>query len=134
MKALATALLLAAGWLSAHASAATVHGTIQQRSVRDVRPAPNLLLTLRSAANVRSARVYTDRAGEFWFYNVPRGRYVLEIWRSGMDGNNARALETCLLDVGGDIALPALRLNNSALNPRAELKSCREGLEHLYGS
>jgi hypothetical protein len=133
MKPLAAALVVAAGWLPAQALAATVHGAIVQRSIRDVRPVPNLLVTMKSSANVRSARIYTDRVGEFWFYNVPRGRYLLEIWRNGLDENNTRTLETCQIDVGADdVALPALRLHNSPLKPRSALKSCREGLEHLY--
>jgi hypothetical protein len=118
---------------SGSAVAATVHGKFVQRSITSIRAVPNVLLTLRSANNARSARVYTDRAGEFWFYNVPRGSYTLEIWRNGMDENKTRATETCKLDVSdGEAEIGTLRLHNRPVRPGAPAKSCREGLEHLY--
>jgi hypothetical protein len=118
---------------SGSAAAGTVHGKLVQRSISSIRPVPNMLLTLRSAGNARSVRVYTDRAGEFWFYNVPGGSYALEIWRNGMDENNTRATESCKLDVtdaGADTG--TLRLHNRPLRRGVQVRNCREGLEHLY--
>jgi hypothetical protein len=134
MRTLTAAILLAAAAFCTDAAAATVHGKLVQRSIKTIRPVPNMLLTLRSQAGSRSARIYSDRAGEFWFYNVPRGSYVLEIWRNGIDENNTRTLETCRLDVlDGDLNLePPLRLHSYPVRPGVSPISCSKGLEHLY--
>jgi hypothetical protein len=135
MKTAVMAVAFAAASMSAGAFGATVHGTIVQRAIRDIRPVGNMLLTLKSPTGARSARIYTDRAGEFYFYNVPRGKYELEIWRNGMDDNSARTLETCRIEiVGPDVQLPKLRLHSSPLRVPPQVRNCTEGLEHLYTS
>ena len=133
MKALIAAIAIAGAALAVPASAASVHGSLVQQSVRTVRPVSNMLITLRSEKNVRSARVYTDRSGEFWFYDVPRGRYIVEIWRNGMDDSTPQTQEVCRIEVAGaDVTLPRLRLHNSPMRPNARTRSCGDGLEHLY--
>jgi hypothetical protein len=133
MRTLTAAFLLAAAAFCADAGAATVHGKLVQRSITTIRPVPNMLLTLRSQAGARSSRIYSDRAGEFWFYNVPRGSYVLEIWRDGMS-DSTRTLETCRIDVlDRDVNLDApLRLHSRPVRPGVSPISCSKGLEHLY--
>jgi hypothetical protein len=134
MKTFTAAILFAAAAFCANAGAATVHGKLVQRSIKTIRPVPNMLLTLRSQAGPRSSRIYTDRTGEFWFYNVPRGSYVLEIWRNGIDESNTRTLEACRIDVvDGDLNLdPPLRLHSRPVRPGVNPISCSKGLEHLY--
>ena len=47
-------------------------------------PAVNVLLTLFSPSmGKRSAPSYTGGDGMYYFYNVPQGQYVLEIWGYG---------------------------------------------------
>jgi hypothetical protein len=135
MKILSAAIVIvAAASACAEAGAASVHGQLVQSSIKYIRPVPNMLMTLRAQGNVRSPRIYTDRAGEFWFYNVPRGSYVLEIWRNGIDESNTRTLEACRIDVvDGDVNLdPPLRLHSRPVRPGANPIACSKGLEHLY--
>jgi hypothetical protein len=135
MKAIAAALVLALSCIAMPASASAVHGVVVRKSVQGVRPVPNLLLTLRSSGNVRSVRVYTDAQGEFWFYDVPRGKYVLELWRNGMDDvRNPRSSEACRIEVtGAEISLARpLHLHTRPLRIPTELRDCSVGLEHLY--
>jgi hypothetical protein len=135
MKILCAAIvIMAAASACADAGAASVHGKLVQRSIKDIRPVPNMLLTLRTQGNVRSARIYSDRAGEFWFYNVPRGSYVLEIWRNGIDESRTAMLEACRIDVlDRDVNLePPLRLHSRPVRPGAKPIACSKGLEHLY--
>jgi hypothetical protein len=137
MNVLAAGILLVFSSMSMTVGAAEIHGSVEQQSLRAARPASNLLLTLRSSTNVRSARVYSDQAGEFWFHDVPRGEYVLEIWRNGVpDAAGARTREACRIEVTGtDIALPRpLLLHSSSLRTSPELRDCSDGLEHLYTS
>jgi hypothetical protein len=134
MKTLTAAILFAAAAFCADAGAATVHGKLVQRSITTIRPVPNMLLTLRSQAGARSSRIYSDRAGEFWFYNVPRGSYVLEIWRDGIDETRTAMLEACRIEVlDRDVEIdPPLRLHSRPMRSGATPIACSKGLDHLY--
>jgi hypothetical protein len=72
-------LLLAVATL---ASAATVRGYVFRQAPNGVSyPAPRVMLTLYSASMGRSSPAYSGEDGFYYFYNVPPGNYVLEIYQ-----------------------------------------------------
>lgn len=75
LAALGAALAFAAG-----AAAQTVHGRILRATSYGIYPVPSLAVTLSSPQRGRSATAYTGQDGGYVFYNVPPGRYSLEMW------------------------------------------------------
>ncbi|HEX8844150.1 MAG TPA: carboxypeptidase-like regulatory domain-containing protein [Pyrinomonadaceae bacterium] len=61
----------------------TVRGKVERKAKSSKYPAPNVRLTLAvRSTKVRSAPVYTDDDGMYYFRNVTPGQYILEIWGS----------------------------------------------------
>lgn len=134
MKRMASVLLAAA--FSGAAAAGTVHGLLTRNSVAGVKPAPNIVLTLSGTSGnraIRSARVFTDLRGEFWFYDLPAGSYELEIWRNGHGVGQPEKCKVAVPASAANVVLSRpLRLQSSRAKTKPEVRSCTEGLEHLY--
>jgi hypothetical protein len=132
----ACAAVLAAAGLAGSAAAGTVHGVLVRNTVTGVKPAANIVLTLNGTSGhraIRSARVFTDMGGEFWFYDLPAGSYELEIWRNGHGVGQPEKCRVAVPAPTASIALPRpLRLQASRVKTRPELRNCSEGLEHIY--
>ncbi len=70
--------------ISSPAYSQVVRGMLLRVGPHGPYPAVNVLLTLFSPSmGKRSAPSYTGRDGMYYFYNVPRGQYLLEIWGYG---------------------------------------------------
>jgi hypothetical protein len=78
-------LLLILFTISSPAYSNVVRGMLYRVGPYGRYPAVNVLVTLYSRYIGRSARSYTSRDGMYYFYNVPEGKYVLEIWGYGPD-------------------------------------------------
>jgi carboxypeptidase family protein len=57
--------------------------TVRGQVVRNQFPVAGVAITLFSNAYGRSAVTYSGGDGMYYFYNVPQGPYVVEIWFSG---------------------------------------------------
>jgi hypothetical protein len=75
-----TMFLLLTLFANAWAFGSTVRGKLQRQGGR---PAVNVKVTIRNSNAERLPAVYTDTGGLYYFYNVPAGKYEIEIWISG---------------------------------------------------
>ena len=77
-----TRLLLAllATTLSTALAAQTVRGRLWRSTPNGLNPASALAVTLYSPQRGRSSPAYSTSEGYYYLYNVPPGRYILEIW------------------------------------------------------
>lgn len=67
--------------ISSPAYSQVVRGMLFRVGPHGPYPAVTVLLTLFShSTGKRSAPSYTGRDGMYYFYNVPHGQYLLEIW------------------------------------------------------
>ena len=63
------------------AEAANIRGKLERATPNgQIYSANGIAVTLLSASNVRSNRVYSDKSGLYYLYNIPPGNYTLEIW------------------------------------------------------
>ena len=76
---LAIGLVLA---LSPHASGASsvVRGRLVRTSPRGQVPASGVQVTVYSTSLGRSKPAYSGADGMYYLYNIPGGRYTLEVW------------------------------------------------------
>ena len=70
--------------LSSVSQAETVRGRILRQGPFGIYPAQGIHLTLYSQAIGRSAPAFSDASGMYYFQNVPRGPFVLEIWANNV--------------------------------------------------
>lgn len=69
------------------AHAGDVRGRLDIRGPYDLYPAAYVPVTLYSLrARKRSKTVYTGSDGMYYFYNVPEGDHMLEVWVRGFRG------------------------------------------------
>jgi len=64
-------------------SAQTVRGRLNRQGPAGLSPAPYVKVTLYAPNIGRSSPIYTGIDGMYYFYNVPPGDYILEIWGYG---------------------------------------------------
>ncbi len=64
------------------ADAQTVRGRLDREGSSGPYPAAYVKVTLYAPDIGRSSPVYTGSDGMYYFYNVPPGDYILEIWRN----------------------------------------------------
>lgn len=86
MKRAACLLLLA--W-SCAVAAQTVHGRLWRATPRGLYPASALAVTLYAPGRGRSVPAYSTAEGHFYLYNVPPGRYLLEVWSGAKPTSSA---------------------------------------------
>lgn len=59
--------------------AMTVRGRIERAGQYGVYPVANVSVTLSSSEG-RTTPSFTDSSGIYYFYNIPAGVYLLEVW------------------------------------------------------
>jgi hypothetical protein len=75
--------LLLAAVLAASAvavQAATVRGRLDRVTRHGIYPAAFVRVTLNSRHLGRSSPAYTNARGFYYFYNIPPGGFLLEVW------------------------------------------------------
>jgi hypothetical protein len=67
----------------AEAAAGNVRGLLLRRGPQGVYPASGIAVTVYAQQMGRSQPGYSGSDGMYYLYNVPAGRYYLEIWAHG---------------------------------------------------
>jgi hypothetical protein len=90
------ALLLLGGLLlavpPAEAQTKTLRGQILRHTSSSTYPLRSAAVRLKTANGQRSNVVYTNEKGHFYFYNIPSGRYTLEIHVRGQKNPFLRSI------------------------------------------
>lgn len=93
---------------------------------------PNSTVILRSSENGFNQKAYTDKTGKFFFYQIPQGKYKLDVVNMGYksfsmelilnENKNGIIIELSVLTViTDDVIIEAIKARNNMVNTNSEL-------------
>lgn len=82
---------------AAESIAGNVRGQLLRRGPQGIYPASGIAVTVYTQLKGRSQPSYSGSDGMYYLYNIPAGRYFLEIWAHGF-GNRPVVFEIVVND------------------------------------